>query len=105
MSRVSRSGHGSRARRVLDDAQQRQLLALQPSAFDNDRGTWAIIRAETYHLRGSQAQARAAAESARLGLEPLLTMPFYLSPGWLRIDPTLAPLKGNPRLERLVAGR
>lgn len=37
--------------------------------------------------------------------EPLLRMPFYLSPGWLRIDPTFAPLKGNPRLERLVAGK
>jgi hypothetical protein len=31
-------------------------------------------------------------------------MPFYLSPGWLRVDPNFAPLKGNPRFERLVAG-
>ena len=23
---------------------------------------------------------------------------------WLRIDPTWAPLKGNPRFERLIAG-
>jgi len=29
-------------------------------------------------------------------------MPYYLSPGWLRIDPTFAPLKGNPRFERLA---
>jgi eukaryotic-like serine/threonine-protein kinase len=28
-----------------------------------------------------------------------------VSPGWLRIDPTFAPLKGNPRFERLVAGK
>jgi len=35
----------------------------------------------------------------------LLTTPYVLSPGWLRIDPTFAPLKGNPRFERLVAGR
>jgi hypothetical protein len=27
-----------------------------------------------------------------------------LSPGWLRIDPTHFPLKGNPRFERLVGG-
>ena len=35
-------------------------------------------------------------------LEPLLKMPYYLSPGWLRIDPTFAPLKDNPRFERLA---
>jgi hypothetical protein len=38
-------------------------------------------------------------------LEPLLKMPYYLSPGWLPIDPTFAPLKGNPRFDKLVAGR
>jgi len=37
-------------------------------------------------------------------LEPLLKIPYYLSPGWLRIDPTFAPLQGNPRFERLVRG-
>ena len=44
-------------------------------------------------------------EKALDQLEPLLKVPYYLSPGWLQIDPTFAPLKGNPRFERLIAGR
>jgi hypothetical protein len=29
----------------------------------------------------------------------VVRIPYYLSPGWLRIDPTFAPLKGNPRFQ------
>jgi serine/threonine-protein kinase len=43
-------------------------------------------------------------EKALDQLEPLLKAPYYLSPGWLRIDPTFAALKGNPRFEKLVGG-
>jgi TolB-like protein/Flp pilus assembly protein TadD len=44
-------------------------------------------------------------EKALALLEPLLTTPYWLSPGWLRLEPTFDPLRGHPRFERLVAGK
>jgi len=161
---------------VLDDDQQQLLLRLPPSVFGDDRGTWGLVRAETYYVRGDLARARVYADSARLGLEEtlkatpddaqrrvfrglalaylgrraeavkegehavalsptardgylgpyvqhqlariyvvagepdkaldqleaLLRTPYFLSPGWLRIDPNFEPLRKNPRFQRLV---
>jgi serine/threonine-protein kinase len=161
---------------VLDDEQQRLLLRLAPSAFGDDRGNWAIVRAQTLHLRGNPAAGRIYADTARMAfeeqvraapddaqrhmflglalaclgrkgeairegekglalqpiakdgysgpynqhllariylllgehdkaldqLEPLLKIPYYLSPGWLKIDPTFDPLRRHPRFQRLV---
>jgi tetratricopeptide (TPR) repeat protein len=164
---------------VLDDAAQRRVLGFGPEQFDDDRASWAIVRAQLYGWRGDSASARAWGDSAArelttqlratpndaqlhtlLGLalayagrhaeavtegkrgvsllpvdqdalngpymqhllariyllggerekaldllETLLARPYYLSPGWLRIDPTSTPLKGNPRFEKLASGR
>jgi hypothetical protein len=32
-----------------------------------------------------------------------LKSPYYLSPSWLKIDPTYDPLRKNPRFQKLVA--
>jgi serine/threonine-protein kinase len=164
---------------ALDDAQQQLLLRLPLSAYNDDRGAWGIVRAQTHYLRGDPAKARVYADSARVGfeetlratpddpqrqvllglamaylgrkpeaikageravallpvvsdgytgpyfqhqlariyllvgepekaldqLEPLLKIPYFLSPAWLRIDPTFEQLRGNPRFERLLAAR
>jgi tetratricopeptide (TPR) repeat protein len=35
-------------------------------------------------------------------LEPLLEMPYTLTPAWLRIDPMFEPVRSHPRFRRLV---
>ena len=49
---------------VLDSARARELLALGPDAFDDDRGQWGIVRAQQYHLRGDSVQKRAWGDTA-----------------------------------------
>jgi len=42
-------------------------------------------------------------EKALDRLEPLLKIPYWLSPAWLEIDPNFNPLRKNPRFQKLIA--
>jgi serine/threonine-protein kinase len=83
-----------------DDAIRAGLrgLELQPPSQDAVSGPYyqhQLVR--IYTLLGEQ-------DEALNHLEPLLRMPYYLSSGWLRTDPTFRSLRGNARFERLLAG-
>ena len=54
---------------LLSDAQQRLLLTLPPSAFEDDRANWGFVLAQLHALRGQSALARAFADSARMAYE------------------------------------
>jgi TolB-like protein/tetratricopeptide (TPR) repeat protein len=43
-------------------------------------------------------------EKALDALEQLFKTPYFVSPGWLRVDPNFDPLRGHPRFQKLVAG-
>ncbi len=74
-------------------------VALDPVAKDGVRGPYyqhELVR--IYMLVGEP-------EKALDKLEPLLKIPYYLSPAWLKIDPNFDPLRKNLRFQKLVAGR
>ena len=83
---------------VAGIAEARKGVAMLPIAKDGFTGPFLQHQlARIYVLAGEP-------EKALDQLEPLLKIPYILSPGWLKIDPNFAPLRENPRFQKLVAG-
>jgi serine/threonine-protein kinase len=73
-----------------------RAMALLPASRDGYTGPYLQhVVARCYVLLGEP-------EKALDLLEPLLHMPYFLTPGWLRIDPAWDPLRSNPRFKRLT---
>ena len=85
---------GQKAEAVREGQRGVELL---PISRDASTGTYMQHRLARIYMLVAEP------EKALDQLEPLLRIPYYLSPGWLRIDPTFDPLRNNPRFKKLVA--
>jgi TolB-like protein len=85
-------------RRAEAVAAAERAMSLAPLATDADNGPYyQLLAARTYLQLGDHARALDL-------LEPLLNVPFFVSAGWLRLDPDFMALRGNPRFERMTRG-
>jgi tetratricopeptide (TPR) repeat protein len=57
---------------ALSDEQQRLVVRLPPSAFDDNRASWALVRMQVHPLQGNRTLEGAYAESARAELQEQL---------------------------------
>jgi hypothetical protein len=85
---------GHKAEAVQEGERGLALKAVPRDALEDPYLEHLLVR--IYMLVGDQ-------EKALDHLEPLLKVPYHLSPGWLRIDPNFEPLRGHPRFQKLVA--
>jgi TolB-like protein/Flp pilus assembly protein TadD len=86
---------GRRDEAVREGRRAVELMPISKEAFTGPYLQHQLVR--IYILVGEP-------ERALDQLEPLLKVPYYLSPGWLRVDPTFDPLRSNPRFQRLLSG-
>jgi eukaryotic-like serine/threonine-protein kinase len=74
-------------------------VALLPIAKDTYTGPYLQHQLVRIYIESGEP------EKALDRLEPLLEIPYYLSPGWLGIDPNFDPIRKQPRFVRLVEGK
>ncbi len=87
---------GRRDEAVREGERGRALLPISQDAFTGAYIQHQLVR--IYMVLGEL-------EKALDLLEPLMKVPYFVSPGWLSIDPNFAPLKGQPRFEKLLRAK
>jgi tetratricopeptide (TPR) repeat protein len=92
---VSLAYLGRKAEALREAQRAVELLPVRQDAFLGSYIELQLVR--TYILAGEPDRALDV-------LEPLMRRPFYVSPGWLRVDPNFDPLRKNPRFQKLVEG-
>jgi serine/threonine-protein kinase len=79
-------------------AEAKRGIELRPSDRDALFGPYSVHQlARIYTLAGQPDRAIDL-------LEEILKKPYYVTPAWLRIEPSFARLHGNARFDRLTAG-
>ena len=66
-------------------------------AKDADYGTHYLHQLVRIYILAGQP------EKAIDNLERLFRVPHFISPAWLKIDPSFDPLRNNPRFQKVVA--
>jgi eukaryotic-like serine/threonine-protein kinase len=85
---------GRRVEAVREGERSLELLPMSRDAFNASYNQHQLVR--IYTLVGEP-------DKAIDKLEPLLKHPYFVSPGWLRIDPNFDPLRKHPRFQKLIA--
>jgi eukaryotic-like serine/threonine-protein kinase len=85
---------GKHAEAIREGEKAVALLPISKDGFTGPYIEQLLVR--IYMLAGQKGKALDH-------LEPLLKVPYHLSPAWLRIDPTFAALRSEPRFQKLVA--
>jgi tetratricopeptide (TPR) repeat protein len=87
-------GYLGRKEQAIQEGER--AVALVPVSKDTFQGSYLQHQlARIYTLVGEP-------EKAIDQLEKLLKNPYFLTPGWLKIDPNFDPLRGNPRFQKLA---
>ena len=82
-----------------DDAIRARDRGVATALASSDQ--WSTIP-YAHHLAARIDVALGNRDAAIADLREILAKPYFISPAWLRVDPTWNPLRGDPRFEKLA---